>query len=74
MVTLKADWTSRDKEIGTLPAALYEALQEMQKSSLMRETLGDHVFNKFIANKQIEWDNFRCIVSHYELDKYLPVL
>jgi glutamine synthetase len=63
-----------DKNIETLPGDLYEALQELEKSQLMRETLGDHVFDKFIANKRIEWENYRGIVSHYELDKYLPIL
>jgi glutamine synthetase len=58
----------RDQNIGTLPGDLFEAVQELQKSELMRETLGEHVFNKFIANKLIEWDRYRGIVSHYELE------
>jgi glutamine synthetase len=64
----------RDKKIETLPGDLWEALLELEKSQLMRETLGDHVFNKFIVNKQIEWENYRGIVSHYELKKFLPIL
>jgi len=36
--------------------------------------LGDHIFEKFIANKTIEWDNYRLHVSKYEIDKYLPIL
>jgi glutamine synthetase len=64
----------RDQNIGTLPGDLFEAVQELQKSELMRETLGEHVFNKFIANKLIEWDRYRGIVSHYELEKYLPIM
>ncbi len=61
-------------EIGTLPGDLFEAVQELEKSDLMRETLGEHVFNKFIDNKIIEWENYRGIVSQYELEKYLPVM
>ncbi|RJP75801.1 MAG: glutamine synthetase [Candidatus Zixiibacteriota bacterium] len=60
--------------ISTLPGDLFEAVQEMEKSQLVRETLGDHVFNKFIDNKLIEWEDFRRQVSQYELEKYLPVL
>ena len=64
----------RDKKIGVLPGDLFEAVQELQNSALMRETLGEHVFNKFIENKIIEWENYRGIVSQWELEKYLPVM
>ena len=40
----------------------------------MRETLGEHVFNAFLANKKIEWDTYRTQVTDYEIKKYLPVL
>ena len=60
--------------IQSLPGNLYEALQEVKKSSLVREALGDHIFEKFIANKEIEWDRYRTHVSRYELEKYLPIL
>ncbi len=64
----------RDQNIDTLPGDLYEAIQLMKDSTLVREALGEHVFNKFIENKLIEWDRYRGIVSNYELKKYLPVL
>jgi len=60
--------------IESLPGSLEEAIIECEKSDLVRETLGDHIFGKFIANKKIEWDNYRTHVSRYELEKYLPVL
>jgi glutamine synthetase len=60
--------------IQSLPGNLYEALQEVKKSTLVREALGDHIFEKFIANKEIEWDRYRTHVSRYELEKYLPIL
>jgi glutamine synthetase len=60
--------------ITSLPGSLFEAIQELEKSDLMRETLGDHIFNKLIHNKKIEWDRFRTHVSLYEIDKYLPIL
>jgi glutamine synthetase len=41
---------------------------------LVKEALGDHIFEKFIENKKIEWDQYRTHVSQYELDKYLPIL
>jgi glutamine synthetase len=60
--------------ITSLPGNLFEALQEVKKSELVRETLGDHIFNKFIQNKQIEWDRYRTHVSRYEIEKYLPIM
>lgn len=60
--------------IESLPGSLDEAIAETEKSELVKETLGDHIFEKFIANKKIEWDNYRTHISRYELDKYLPVL
>ncbi len=60
--------------IETLPDNLFEALKYFEKSKLARETLGDHIFFKFIENKKIEWDRYRIQVTDYELDNYLPIL
>ncbi|MBW2035976.1 MAG: glutamine synthetase [Deltaproteobacteria bacterium] len=60
--------------IESLPGNLFEAIQEVEKSEMVRETLGDHIFNKFIENKKIEWDCYRTHVSQYEIEKYLPVM
>ncbi len=60
--------------ITSLPGSLFEALMEMEKSELMRKTLGDHIFNKIIANKKIEWDRYRTHVSEFEISNYLPIL
>jgi glutamine synthetase len=60
--------------IASLPGSLFEAVQELEKSELVREALGDHIFDKLVENKKIEWDRFRTHVSRYEVDNYLPVL
>jgi glutamine synthetase len=60
--------------IESLPGSLAEAIRYTEKSELVRETLGDHIFQKFIDNKKIEWDQYRVHVSQYELEKYLPIL
>ena len=60
--------------IVTLPGSLYEAIQAVSKSSLVKETLGDHIFEKFIENKKVEWDRFRTHISQFEIDNYLPLL
>ncbi|NIR17123.1 MAG: glutamine synthetase [Desulfobacterales bacterium] len=69
------DEAAREKAgIISLPGSLFEAVQELEKSDLVRETLGDHIFNKFIANKRIEWDRYRTHVSGYEIENYFPIL
>jgi glutamine synthetase len=71
------EMTEEERErrgIGTLPASLWEATQLAGKSELVRKTLGDHVFDAFIKNKKIEWDNYRTQVTDYELKRYLPIL
>jgi len=60
--------------IESLPGSLAEAVAITEKSELVREALGDHIFGKFIDNKKIEWDRYRTHVSQYEVEKYLPVL
>jgi glutamine synthetase len=63
-----------ERGIVSLPGNLFEAISETEGSELVREALGDHIFEKFIANKKIEWDKYRMHVSQYELDHYLPIL
>ncbi len=60
--------------ITALPGNLGEAIEATEDSELVREALGDHVFEKFIENKKIEWDGYRTHVSNYELDNYLSIL
>ena len=64
----------RNQGITDLPGNLYAAILETEKSALVRRILGDHVFNKFIANKKIEWDAYRTHVSQFEIEQYLPKL
>jgi glutamine synthetase len=66
----------RRSELGieSLPGNLFEALQLAERSDLVREALGEHVFTKFVENRKIEWDRYRIQVSRYELEEYLPIL
>ncbi|WP_414935494.1 type I glutamate--ammonia ligase [Amycolatopsis sp. cmx-11-51] len=57
-----------------LPQNLGEALSEMEKSELLPEALGEHVYDFFLRNKRVEWDNYRSAVTPYELRTLLPVL
>ena len=64
----------RKLKIQTLPNSLENAVREFEKSALMKKVLGDHLFNKLIDNKMVEWDRYRCAVTQYEIDNYLPIL
>jgi glutamine synthetase len=60
--------------VGSLPVSLNEAVDAMEQSKLLLETLGDHVFEWFLRNKRAEWAAYRAEVTPFELSRYLPVL
>jgi glutamine synthetase len=60
--------------IGQLPESLNEAINVMEKSELVREALGDQVFEWFIRNKRLDWHDYRTRVTQWETDSYLPLL
>ncbi len=64
----------KKRGITSLPENRGEAIAETEKSELVREVLGDHVFEKFIENKKLEWAEYISHVSQFELDKYLKIL
>ena len=60
--------------IGMLPTDLSEAVKLAEKSELLRKVLGEHLFNKLLENKRLEWEKFRSQVTSYELEEYFPIL
>ncbi|MEW6585440.1 MAG: type I glutamate--ammonia ligase [Nitrospirota bacterium] len=60
--------------IDTLPGSLNRAIEYAEESKLLREALGDHIFEQFIQSKKVEWDDYRIQIHPYEKEKYLPVL
>jgi len=66
---------TQSKSTGSLlPESLDEAIDEMEKDSVIKEALGAHLFERFINAKRLEWEDYRLEVSSWELKKYLPVL
>jgi glutamine synthetase len=61
-------------KIDSLPDSLENAIRETEKSKLVRDTLGDHIFDTLIANKKVEWDEYRVSVTNHEINKYLSFL
>jgi glutamine synthetase len=69
-----SDSERAERGIATLPGSLGEAIGHFAGSKLMRETLGDHVFESFLENKRIEWNEYRAHVTDFEIQRYFPVL
>jgi glutamine synthetase len=63
-----------ERGIDSLPGDLAAALKEMERSELVAEALGEHVFEQFLRNKREEWNLYKAYVSPFELERYLPVL
>jgi len=57
--------------IKTLPSSLGEAIKEMEKSELLRETLGEFTFEKYLKAKKKEWKEYKIQVSDWEMKRYL---
>lgn len=73
-VYLMSDEERAKDGIKSLPGSLIEAIALTEKSELMREALGEHVFRNFITSKKVEWDRYRVNVTEWELKEYLSVL
>src|SRR5215510_3800066 len=61
----------RHLRIDELPGNLNEALDELEKDDLMKETLGDHLFEHFVVAKREEWFDYIKHVSPWEINRYL---
>lgn len=61
----------KEAEIDMLPLSLGEAIKEFKNSEFMKNSIGEHVFTKYLAAKQEEWREYSTRVSQWEIDKYL---
>ncbi len=57
--------------IDTLPQSLSDSLKVMEQSTLVREALGEHIFEWFLRNKRSEWRGYKTQVTPFELNRYL---
>lgn len=69
------DDTTLDKlGVTQLPQSLADALKVMESSTLVREALGEHIFEWFLRNKRHEWREYKTQVTPYEINRYLKSL
>ena len=73
-VYMMSDEERARRNIGMLPDNLWEAVSLTEQSNLVKESLGEFVFNTFIQNKKREWGDYKSKVTDYEIRRYLPIL
>lgn len=61
----------REKKMEEIPSTLIEAVHYMEEDDFIRDVLGDHVFEKYIAAKKEEWNRYLCQVTDWEINEYL---
>ena len=59
--------------IGILPDDLMEAIKELEKDNIIKDALGDHIYNHFVEAKKIEWEMYRKQVHPWEIKQYLDI-
>lgn len=59
------------RQIGSLPGSLGEALDELRRDEVIQDALGAHVFERFLEAKTMEWNDYKAYVSRWEIDRYL---
>ncbi|NIA19661.1 MAG: type I glutamate--ammonia ligase [Xanthomonadaceae bacterium] len=70
------EMTAAEKDaakIDNMPSSLLEAIEVFKANSLARETLGNHIFEKYVGYKEKEWDNYRIAVTDWEVENYLSM-
>ena len=60
-----------DNNIGSLPATLSAALAHLKKDKVIQESLGEHIYSRFIQKKEQEWNDYSKFVSQWEKDQYI---
>lgn len=59
------------RKIRYLPSNLFDALNQLEKNSVMKEALGEHIFHHFMYNKRREWEEYIRVIHHWEIERYL---
>jgi glutamine synthetase len=68
------DQERQDLNIDVLPGSLIEAIGEFKSSSLMREAMGQSLFDKYLNSRLAEWEEYRTSISDWEVNRYLETI
>jgi glutamine synthetase len=64
----------REKNIGSLPGNLNEALDCLEADPVICDALGGHLLEFFLREKRKEWLEYIAQVHEWEVDRYLSIL
>lgn len=59
------------EKISILPNSLKDAIEALKANPLSKKTLGPHIFEKYIAAKELEWERYHMTVTDWEISEYL---
>lgn len=57
----------------TLPGDLGEALDAFREDEVLQHALGQHVSERYLEAKTLEWEEYRLHVTEWELERYLTI-
>ena len=63
-----------ERNISTLPDSLGNAITEMEKDSIVKETFGKHTYPLYLEAKKMEWNEYRIHVSNWEIERYFEII
>jgi len=63
----------QENHITNLPDTLHNALKDLAADDVMRNAMGDHLYQSFIEAKNLEYNSYRTQVSEWERDQYLEL-
>ena len=66
-----SDFEREEASIDMLPNSLEKAIRATKKDPFIKEVLGNHIFEKYIAHKTLEWEEYRKMVTPWEMERYL---
>ena len=61
----------RKYRIDDLPRDLHEALDYLEKDRVVRDALGEHIYERYVDAKRGEWEEYIERVSPWEVERYM---
>ena len=61
----------RKYRIDDLPRDLHEALDYLEKDRVIRDALGEHIYERYVDAKREEWEEYIGRVSAWEVERYM---
>lgn len=60
-----------DENIESLPANLKEAIDCLKEDNVVRSVLSDHIYERYVEAKILEWNEYQMHVSEWEINQYM---